>query len=371
MSAPAHDSYLSWEVFLLGGCSIIVCLACWAFTDKSASVFTMSELAFGLAFAVNHPHFLSSYVLLYNDFQKKIFQRPRYFWAAVIVPVLLGGYLVYALAAGRVELFGHALNAMFFLVGWHYTKQVFGCIIVTSARRKIYYNMWQRRIMLANLFSVWSMSFLWGQQSPSYMYYGMTYAGWGIPAKALIPYSEAAVVITAVAMGWMFLQKYINDGVKPSPPGMAALAALYVWYLPAFNHPTFAYLIPLFHSLQYLAFVWSFKKNQVADHISEFKDRKFRAAWVKEFLGYAAGVLVLGAMSFEFVPKWLDSQGFIHAPALGTAPILVTFLLFINVHHYFIDNVIWRSDNEQIKKYLFAPAPTEPVAHLHKVKAAA
>jgi hypothetical protein len=29
--------------------------------------------------------------------------------------------------------------------------------------------------------------------------------------------------------------------------------------------------------------------------------------------------------------------------------------MWINIHHYFIDNVIWRRDNEDVRKYLFAP----------------
>jgi len=28
------------------------------------------------------------------------------------------------------------------------------------------------------------------------------------------------------------------------------------------------------------------------------------------------------------------------------------FSLFINLHHYFIDNVIWRGDNDYLKTYL-------------------
>ena len=61
---------------------------------------------------------------------------------------------------------------------------------------------------------------------------------------------------------------------------------------------------------------------------------------------------------------WL---GFIGLPALfhiGLAPdesvwgpsvFVFIFMMWINIHHYFIDNVIWRRDNEDVRKYLFAP----------------
>ena len=32
---------------------------------------------------------------------------------------------------------------------------------------------------------------------------------------------------------------------------------------------------------------------------------------------------------------------------------LFVFWIFINVHHYFLDNVMWRRENPDTKKYLF------------------
>ena len=348
-----------------------VCALLWACTDKSASVFTMSQLAFGLAFAVNHPHFLSSYMMIYGEFQDKIFKRAAYFWAAVAVPVLLGSFLIFAFSAGRADLLGHSLNLMFFLVGWHYVKQVFGCVIVTSARRKLFYSILERRLILTNLFALWALSYSQGQTgSTSFTFYGITYSGLGVP-REVTPYAYAFVGFSLAAVILMHVRKYIHEGVKPSPPGLAALGSLYVWYLPTFSHPSFAYLIPLFHSLQYLVFVWSFKKNQVADQIKNLKEKEQRALWVKEFLGYGITAVLLGAMAFEFVPKFLDSQHWLQNPALGSSPFLAAFLIFINVHHYFIDNVIWRSNNEQVKKYLFASAAVEIEATLPTTKLAA
>src|SRR5690242_12322540 len=131
-AAPFSDSYLSWEVFLTGGCSLVVWLLAWSFTDKTLPVTTVAELGFGLSFIVNYPHSLASYCLLYGDFKKEIIKRPRYFWAGVIVPVLLAGILIRALISGNQNTFAHMINLMFFTVGWHYVKQVFGCVIVSS-----------------------------------------------------------------------------------------------------------------------------------------------------------------------------------------------------------------------------------------------
>src|SRR5262245_27399426 len=108
------ESIFTWEAFLLGGCSILVCMACWAFAEKSTSVYTMGQFAFFLAFAVNHPHFLSSYVLLYGDFRKKVSSHFRYFWAGFIVPLALGGVIIYGLVEESAEMFTYVINSMFF-----------------------------------------------------------------------------------------------------------------------------------------------------------------------------------------------------------------------------------------------------------------
>src|SRR5690349_4202038 len=139
MSNTEKQSYFTWESFWLGGFSILSCAAFWLFVDKSTNSYTISNLAFLAAFAVNHPHFLSSYILLYGDFRKNILTQFRYFWAAVVVPLVLLGAIVGALATGDVPLMAFVINSMFFFVGWHYTKQIFGCVIVSSARSRMYF----------------------------------------------------------------------------------------------------------------------------------------------------------------------------------------------------------------------------------------
>ncbi len=349
------NSYWSWDVFMMGGLSIFVCIGFWMFFDKSISLLTISQTAATLAFVVNHPHFLSSYMLLYGDFRNKITERKRYFFAGVIAPAILLAFLVTAMVRGDRSLMGHIVTAMFFLVGWHYVKQVFGCIIVSSAQRKIYYKPFERRLLLANLIPVWFMSFLGTHVgNNSFDFYGIPHYSLQFPAWTL-QFCFWAVAITAVSVVVMQTKKYIREGHKPSPPAVAAFVALYAWYLPVMAHPAFGYLIPLFHSLQYLSFVWLLKRNQVSFDIRELKEAKWREAWIKNFGGFAIGALILGATFFEYLPKGLDAQRIIPAGELGYAPFLAAFLLFINIHHYFIDNAIWRSDNDVVKKFLMQP----------------
>jgi len=348
------ESFFNWEMFLIGGLSIVTCLGFWAFAEKSSSVYTISQLAFSLAFVINHPHFLTSYTLLYGDFRKNVISKPKYFWAAVIVPVALASLLAYALVSQDPIFLSHIVNTMFFLVGWHYTKQIFGCVIVTCARRKMYFTTLERRVLLSNLFSLWALSFVRAQAGMNtYDFYGVKYASINLPT-ASIDLAYYCVAMTGLVLIYLMFKKYIREGRVPNSSALAAILALYVWYLPQFSHPHFAYLIPLFHSLQYLVFVWSFKSNQVQDRIKNLKNAEMRKAWVTQFVGYMFLAVALGALSFEFIPNWLDRQSLVTGAGLGTSPILAATLLFINIHHYFIDNVIWRSQNQEIKKYLFS-----------------
>ncbi len=347
------SNYWSREVLLMGGLSILTWIAAWTFMDKSASLATISALAFSLAFVVNHPHFLSSYIILYFDLKNDIASRFRYIWAAVIVPVVLGGFLYYSLINDRSDLLGQAVNAMYFLVGWHYVKQVFGCIVVTSAQRKIFYKAWERKIMLFNLFSLWAMSCLQSHVGlKNFDFYGIAHQGFNLP-EVLLPLTYWLVGISSIAMVSMHLRKYVEEGVVPSPPAVAALVSLYIWYIPSFSHPAYAYLIPFFHSLQYLVFVGVLKSNEVRSQNQNFSGKEWRKRWLLKFGGFVMAAYVLGALCFEFIPKFLDGQGLVHSGGqMGYAPILASFILFINIHHYFIDNVIWRADNARVKKYL-------------------
>lgn len=353
-SAVAASQNNTWIVNLfLGGFSIITCIFCWLFIDKSVSVLAMSNIALTLAFIVNHPHFSSSYMLLYSDFRQNLFKTPKYIWASVVAPVLLIAYLSYCLIHERADLLGYSVNAMFFLVGWHYVKQIFGVVIVTSALQKRYYSQQDRYIFLLNLFSIWAISFFNSQSyTGSFDFYGIKYESFGL-GLFWVNLSYSVFIGSLIYLVGIHVRQYIAEGVLPTSSALIAMVSIYVWYLPVFNHPHFAYLIPFFHSMQYLVFVWFFKRNQVSSRLPTENPVEMRKNWVKQFVGYIVVALILGALFFEVIPKTLDKLHPFSNPAMGYSPFLVAFLLFINIHHYFIDNAIWKSNNPEVKKHLF------------------
>ena len=65
------------------------------------------------------------------------------------------------------------------------------------------------------------------------------------------------------------------------------------------------------------------------------------------------GVILAGWLAFQFVPNTIDN-------ARGTIAAWQMFFfftaatLFINIHHHFIDNVLWRFKDLRIRGYLLS-----------------
>lgn len=367
----AHKNYFhelfSIQSLFSGGLSIIFCALFLIFFKAKDSVYEISQVGVALAFVINFPHFLSSYVMLYSDFKSKIFKNKRFFLAAVIVPLVLFGFTAYGLATASNQILAGLVTSMYFFVGWHYVKQIFGCFIVTSAQRKVYYSKTERRVLLWNLCSLWGMSWVGAHvRESSFNFYGVTHTSFNLPPY-LLNVAMWSVGVSALICLIVLMNKYIETGVVPPAASVVSILSLYAWYLPTLQNPGFAYLIPMFHSLQYLSFVWIYKKNETKDQAKGMDPVEARKHWLGQFCFYFANVTILGALAFEVVPKLLDAQGLISDPNFTKTPFLAAFLLFINIHHYFIDNVLWRSEHPEMKKYLMAPSDEEATpAHAAK-----
>ncbi len=72
---------------------------------------------------------------------------------------------------------------------------------------------------------------------------------------------------------------------------------------------------------------------------------------------YGVGLLALSYLVAQVVPGTAMSVvGNVFGEEPGrAAPILM--LMFINIHHYFTDGVIWKISNPEVRKELFAHVP--------------
>ena len=161
------------------------------------------------------------------------------------------------------------------------------------------------------------------------------------------------MVISLLATLVMIARKYVKTGVRPATSSIISFISIYVWYLPTLAHPLYFYMIPFFHSLQYMLFVTAMKKNQILNENQSLSTGpEKRMSFIKRYWGFLILAAMIGAACFEFIPSTLDKIFPMSAHIFGPTMWMFVFNIFINVHHYFIDNVIWRGDNELLKNYL-------------------
>ncbi len=343
------------DSFMIGGASLFLFAVMFLMVDRNGSIDQISWVAYTLSFIVNYPHFMASYLLLYSDHRKEIFTRFKFMWAGFIAPFLILAYMLWAISIGSPKYLSYSVNFMMFTVGWHYIKQIYGTMIVTSAKRGYYFTAKESRVLKCTLYPVWFMSLINGNTvARDIAHYGINYrtAGWPMWTLQLdILIAGASLVV----LGIVLYQKWIETGKFPGLPAMLSLAAIYVWYLPQLYHAPFWYLIPFFHSLQYLLFVLPLKRQEakaiaVKNSSTPAMQRKIFA---HRFYGFLIASFGLGALAFHYIPIWLDQSIAYDQTVFGKELAMFVFITFINIHHYFIDNVIWRRDNPQLKEYLF------------------
>lgn len=364
--APASLIMPGLDLLMIGGASILVLAIMHIMLNSGTPDGTLTWTVYNLSFIANFPHFLASYQLLYADHGRRIFKEFKFLWAAVLVPILmiallLTGFLYPKLfnppGANPVQpkLLGYLVNSMYFFVGWHYVKQIFGGVVVSNALAGFFYKPFERIAMKANLFSLWAISFL----APNVVY-GNSFQQDGIPYTSLnlppwmLKAAFWSVGITGVALLIVHVAKYIREGKIPTPKAIVCFASIYAWYLPVFSHPMYMHLIPFFHSMQYILFVYAFRRNKVEAHIENPNTPDGRKKRVFGLWGWLCIPIVTGSVFMWFLPRWLDQKHLYDDMTMfGPTAFYFAFTWFINVHHYFIDNVIWRGDNEEIRQYLF------------------
>ncbi|MBI1216475.1 MAG: hypothetical protein GC185_11745 [Alphaproteobacteria bacterium] len=352
------------DFLLLGGASLLLFpLAAVAFPPERVAAWHilpfMATLIMVLNYIINFPHFMYSYQLLYSDFADKVAGRVdpalryRYIFAGIVVPIMMVLYFAAGVMRGDTLLLAVLPNLMFLTAGWHYAKQGFGMLVATSVYRKTFYTPVERKILLLNAHLVWVFAWvMFNTGAKDKVYLGIHFLTLGLPPE-LQASLGALSVIAAAALPVMFFMKYRREGRLPPLTGITAyVASIYLWVILRFGfgannpiHPV-VLLIPALHSLQYMAIVLKMKSNEAR--------AGRRSSW-RAFWGFTALGIVTGALAFMIVPYLLDHHTVYDKAVFGGAMYQFLFWIFINVHHYFIDNVIWRRENGEAKEYLFTP----------------
>ena len=358
------------DFLCLGGGSLIILPIIFVLPLEQYRAPIAQGLVF-VSFVVNYPHFAHSYQIFYRSFVRKAFSREyqaalrtRYVIAGIIVPAALAAFFAGSVLSGDARLLGLAVNAMFLLVGWHYVKQGYGVLMVDAVFKQQYFQDADKRVFRVNAYVVWLLSWLYGNTAFSQQeMLHLHYYTFETPAIVLNLLGVVAAV-TGIMTVWVFARRWrANGGSLPYNGVFAYVASLYFWFL-FFSWDIdviWLAVVPALHSLQYLVVVWRYQLGYERDRpgseqpLLPFLPTKYTGK--KYQLNLALFILlgvVLGAIAFWGIPILLQGVVSYDADTFGTSMFMFIFFIFINVHHYFLDNVIWRRENPDMRRYLFS-----------------
>jgi hypothetical protein len=178
-----------------------------------------------------------------------------------------------------------------------------------------------------------------GYQDPRFS--GITMFPLGLPDWLLL-FAKILTIVSFISVAAIFVKKYVQEKRLPSAVFFVSWISIYVWWVQVYNLPEYYYMaVPFLHSLQYLPFAFKMEKKAIPVNRWYFTQVSLRVI----------GLFIVGFLYFELVPSVSDN--FMDTPTTKmTGFFLTAFVVFINIHHFFIDSVVWRLEQPQVKSGL-------------------
>ena len=325
------------DFLFVGGLSLIVFVPL-LLSGRTDLVLIGAGAQAWIAATINMPHFMASYRLVYRSREMIL----KHKWAAIYVPAILTAYIVVALwVAQSSPVFVIILvSVSSAYLAWHYTGQVWGMMASYAFLAGARFEKSERLLIRTGLRILLAWQVTW------FLYTQLRDPSAVRPFYALISVGTAvAFVLGAVGI----IKMRVRTGRFPPVRALVAWLAIFVWYAVLARDPKAIFWIQIAHALQYLAFPIRVELNR-ASH-DEHAD-SHGPAW--HMILYGAGLMAVSLLVARIVPaSAMSVVGNVFGEEPGrAAPILL--LMFINIHHYFTDGVIWKISNPEVRRELFA-----------------
>jgi len=299
--------------------------------------------AYMLSFVVNYPHFAATNFRLYQSFDRMM-QFPK---TSFLSPVVVIAGMAWALVDPSFA----SWYCKVFLTwsSYHFCAQTKGIALLYARRLGIQIDSFSRWLIVIGAHAPWAFGVLRTETFNNNPFYGIA-----LPRG--IPWFKAGQ-LTALAMPFEW-----NDGVmwcanRIFYAGCVALLLLVVrtavkqrrmlplaalvpvlaqqlWFGPlGSGSAAFNYFVPFFHSLQYMIIAWVFQLKEESAR-QAFLPGMEAVAW--ESVKWFAWVVAGGVTLFILWPHALAWRGYGLDHALGCVNAA------IQIHHFFVDGVIWK-----------------------------
>ncbi|HVM67796.1 MAG TPA: hypothetical protein VMU14_23175, partial [Acidimicrobiales bacterium] len=327
------------DFLLIGGGSLLLYFL-FLRDHALASSPRVLTLAATLVWVCNYPHFASTNYRLYRT-RSNVQQYPL---TAMVVPLLMLVAVVAAFASpGAVAPMFIALYLLW--SPYHFSAQTLGITLVYGRRCRFSINQLERKALAGFVFLTFLVQSARAQlvgvkASP---FYGITsYPTLGLHSWVPNVLEVAMWVCGGTFVVLMLWRAVRGRGLVPPIVLLPAIAqsAWFVGLVPGASPLDFFYLVPFFHSLQYLLIAWGVQMKETQDERRAVPSRRFvlgeTARWA--FICFVGGYALFWALPHI-------GAHFGRSLAFSTAVVFAV----VQVHHFFVDGVIWKLKNPRVQ----------------------
>lgn len=288
---------------------------------------------------INGPHFMASYRLLYS--RKANFRAHPV--VTLLFPTLAVGFLLYIVYCSYQQSASDPFGIMGILtliapivLAWHYTGQSWGTTACFAHLSGFRMTPKQRLLIRGGFFSLFVYHVAWAYDSTGIIQNTLSEQDAGEYLMRSIMSLCRLTIAIGFAAGLYGFWDLSKDSRQRIPMRIwLPWAGTFSWYVMVDMNPASFFLLQFFHAFQYLMFPLRVEMN-------DYAPKSNRLPYLMLYYGIlvAVGYLAFEWSNFAYVPKRL-------IPA-GTA-----MMMMINLHHYFIDAVIWKIRDPNVRNSLF------------------
>lgn len=291
---------------------------------------------------INGPHFMASYRLLYSN-RKNYRNHPL---VTILFPILAAAFLGYVIywcfkdpattARSQLKIITVLDWAGPVLLAWHYVGQSWGMTACFSALAGFRMTAAERRLIRSGFYALFVYHVAWAYNAAGFVQgiFAEEQAGTYL-MQAVMSACRVGVFVTFALGLWGFRKMSVREGKSIPLRVWLPWVATFSWYVMIDVQPEVFPLLQAFHALQYLSF-------PIRVEINEYTNPRFK--WPHLIIYYLI-LVVVGFIAFSWSSLFQVTASKLQ---IATATMMV-----INVHHYFIDAVIWKIRDPEVRHALF------------------
>ncbi len=326
------------DFLAIGGLAILAYLVLGAMQLLEVTWLSWTYFVIASQLLFNYPHFFATSYRLYHS-RENIRQYPM---TAIVVPIVLLSGAVASL--GWPTLVAPLYIKLFlFWSPYHYAAQSVGISLLYARRAGFIISGLERWALSSFILSTFLViTTRENVVAKDQSFWGLTYPSFHLPAWT-----------ADLALGWMALCGALlavlivrwsvrNRRLLPLIVLVPAIAQ-FCWFVVGSSVAMFYSFIPFFHGLQYMFIAWATQLKEKKDEQNIAPSRRFV---LRESVRWTIIVLVGGLALFEGLPRLVEWIGF------GYAISLAAVVSAVNLHHFFVDGVIWKLRNPRVGSVL-------------------